>query len=165
MQICLSRHFVARQRLEIGPSLLCDSQFDVEPLLVVRDMWLEVLVLVFRNNYCKLIMSKADCRTLMSCGHSMCLHATIISFYHHVDSTCRYGLPIKELYRYRRFSWCYKNLNHIFVAHSRAERVGEKYEFYEGHVNEGKDDLVLLRSTHFRRDCEDKQMPQYGCKK
>jgi len=91
IHICWSRHLVARQRLEIGPSLLCDSQFDVEPLLVVRDMWLEVLVLVFRNNYCKLIMSKADCRTLMSCGHSMCLHAVIISFYRRPDPS----LPLR----------------------------------------------------------------------
>jgi len=49
------------------------------------------------------------------------------------------------------------------VTHSRAELVGEKYEFYEGHVNEAKDDLVLLHITHIRRDCGDKQMPQYGC--
>ena len=86
LQICWSWHLVARQRLDIEPSLLCDNQFDVEPLLVIRDMWLEVLVMVFRNNYCKLIMSKADCRTLMSCGHGMFLRAVIISFYDRLDS-------------------------------------------------------------------------------
>lgn len=43
------------------------------------------------------------------------------------------------------------------MAHSRAELVGEKYEFYEGRVNEAQGDLVLLHNTHVRRNCGDKQ--------
>jgi hypothetical protein len=69
-----------------GPLYCMTASLTLSQLLVVRDMWLDVPVLVFRNNYCKLIMSKADSRTLMSCGRSLCLHAVIISLYHRLDS-------------------------------------------------------------------------------
>jgi hypothetical protein len=98
-----------------------------------RDMWLKVSMLVFRNNYCKLIMSKADCRTLMGCGHCVCVHAVIMSCACRLHSfICRCGLPIKGPGHRRSFPWWYENLNLMFMGHWRADLVGEKLRFLWG---------------------------------